>query len=151
MATASRRQLIVLEFLNRLSAIKQSEGFQTDAGFRVYLGEVLALDNDDPDAVIALVVRDDIPGRTMENVSITLPMEIQAVAKADINQPLLAAEALIADIKKAIELPDRFLGGLLKERITRSQTRSLPREAGSPTVGISITYLVPYVEAFGRP
>lgn len=150
-AVISRRQLIILEFQTRMSAIKQSDGFQTNAGFAPYVGEYVVLDEESPESAIAMVLRDDIPKRVGENVSLTLPIEFQAIAKSNINQPWMMVEALIADIKKAIELPDRFLGGLVKERFERGQTRPIPREPGGATVGASITYLVHYAEAWGAP
>lgn len=148
---ASRRQVILVEFLARVSEIKQSNGFQTDAGFTPFLGEGVVLGESDPEVAVSIVVRDDLPGKTMENIFIMLPIEVQAIAKADINQPWLAVEALIADIKQAIELPDRTLGLPISKGLSRGSTRTLAREAGAATVGAAVTYVVPYVEAWGAP
>lgn len=151
-ATASRRQAILVEMLARVSEITQQNGFNTDAGLTPFLGEKVSLDDpSDPEIAICLVVRDDFPGRSMQNILVTLPIEIQAIAKADINSPWLTVESLLTDIKRAVELEDRTLGGYAQSYIERGQTRTLQREVGATTVGASITYLVPYAEAWGAP
>jgi len=147
----TRRQLLLLEFVERVSQIRTANGFLTDAGATVFFGEQVVLGEDDPDVVVAVVVRDDIVGYQGENVVTTLPIEVQVIAKSNINKPWLITEQVLGDVKAAVELEDRTLGGLVPRKILRSTTRTLPREPGSETVGIGITYVAPMLEAWGRP
>jgi hypothetical protein len=147
----SKRQQVLEAVQTRQEAIRKADGFQTDAGETVYLGERPELGPDDPDAVIAIVVRDDQVKVQSGKVFVTLPIAICANAKADLEAPWVAIEALISDIKTAMELEDKTLDGLLSEPIGRGSTRTLDREAGSMTVGASVTYVLSYTEQWGRP
>lgn len=147
----SRRQLILEALRDRVEVIATAAGYETDAGRAVFVGEAPDLGEDDPDQAIALIVGDEVPGSQAENVHTELPINIAALAKADIDQPWLAAEAVLGDIKRAVELEDRTLGGLVKLRLQRGPTRTMQREPGSATVGIAIQYRAPYVEKWGAP
>ncbi len=147
---ATVRQAILAAFLAAVREITIAHGFATDAGDKVFLGETAQLGEDDPDQAIALVVDDD-EARSPGYVFVTLPIVVQALAKADLDEPWLAVEALLGDLKRAIEQTDRTLGGLLKSELQRGSTRTLPREPGSTTVGASITYHCEYVEVWGQP
>jgi hypothetical protein len=147
----TRRSLILQAFVTRLSAITVDNGFETDAGATIYLGEAPALGPDDPAVAIALVVDDDHPTYQGEQVFNQLPIDICALAKVDIDQSWLAVEALIGDIKRAMELPDRTLGKLVPRQIIRGVTRTLPRETGSTTIGALVRYTAPFVEVWGNP
>lgn len=147
----TRRLAIIVAFMERVAAIAQTNGFMTDAGTTVILGEKTEFGADDPEQAIGLVILSDVPRYQGENVFMSLPIEFQAIAKSDINQPWLVAEQVLGDIKQAIELSDRTLGGLVPRQIKRGPTRVLPREAGGTTVGVGITYLAEYAEAWGLP
>src|SRR3990167_4114681 len=149
MAT-TKREAILAELLLRLSAITIAHGYATDAGDQVFLGESPQLGEDDPSQGLALVVEDD-EVNSKGYVFITLPIAVQALAKADLDTPWLAIEAILGDVKRAIELEDRTLGGLLKSELRRGSTRTLAREPGSTTVGEGITYRCEYVESWGNP
>lgn len=146
-----RRQEILREFIERLGAITKANGFQSDAGETVFIGEAPDLGEDDPTTAIAIVVGDEEPTYQGEQLAIRLPYEIQGLAKANLEEPWVTIEEVIADIKKAVELPDRTLGGLVKRQIERQAVRALPREPGSTTVGASVTYIAPFVEVWGDP
>lgn len=148
---AARRQQVLETYRARLRVIDQAHGFTTNAGAAVFMGEAPELGPDDPDQAIALLVEDETPQHVGENVHTLLPVAIAALAKANLDEPWLAAEEVLGDIKRAIELEDRTLGGLVRARIARGPTRTMERDAGSQTVGIAITYLNPLVEAWGRP
>ena len=148
---ASRRQLILEAFRDRVQDITVATGYQTDAGKTVLLGEVPDLGPDDPDVAIAILPNDDEVKYVGANVSIKLPVLIAAIAKASIPQPWVAIEAVLADIKRAVELEDRTLDGLVQNRFERGSTRPAPRVPGSLTVAATIQYTAPYVEAWGRP
>lgn len=143
----TRRQAILEALVARVQAIAVSHGFNTDAGLTVFLGDAPQLGPDDPPAAIAVVPRETRPqSERME----MLPIEIQALAKADLEQPYLAAEAILSDIVTAVELEDRTLGGLVKF-MEIGPTRLLPREPGSTTVGTAILYELMYVRVYGTP
>ena len=156
--TATGRQLLLEAYLARLALIKTADGYQTNVGASpsttLVLGESVELGQDDPEAVIAIVVGDEEPRRSDENVYSVLPVEFQALVRVSANGSFsvayLAAEAILSDIKKAIETPDRF-ASLVRPRIERGVVRTVPREPGSLTVGVGITYLAPRIEAWGRP
>lgn len=148
---ASNRESILAAFLARIGAIQIAKGFATDAGLAVTLGESPQLGPDDPDVMIAIIVNDDDPKFQGLQIMTQLPVSIQALAKADLADPWLAVEALLGDIKRAVELPDRTLGGLVKRQIERGSTRTLPRESGSTVVGAQVTYVCPYTEVWGNP
>jgi|SRR6185369_10136330 len=148
---ASNREQVLVAVRARLRAILQAEGFRTNVGQAVFLNEVPDLGPDDPDEIIAMVVGTDQPRYQGMQVFIDLPIEIQAVAKADLDDPYLTVEAVLADVKEAIELEDRTLNGLVKHQIERGPTRTLPREPGSTTVGVAIMYGFPYTEVYGAP
>jgi hypothetical protein len=157
MASASRRKLILEEFRARVSAITIANGFFTDAGKNVFLGEVPTLGPDDAETAIALVVEEDDPNTqtpfgpgTGATIQIGLTIAIHALAMADLDTPLLAIEDVIHDIKQAVELDDRTLGGLVGS-LMRGPTRPLDREEGSTVVGASVDYDVMYSEAWGDP
>lgn len=147
----SRRQRILAVLLERIEAIRTANGFNTEAGWAVFLGETPVLGPDDPESAIAIVVGDDVTPYQGENVMVQLVIEFQALAKADINKPWIVVEAMLADIKRAIELEDRTLGRLVPNKIERGPSRTLPRVPGSTTVGASLTYIAPYLERWGHP
>lgn len=146
---ASRRQRIIQALADRLRVIQVANGFGTDAGLLTFLGEVPTFGPDDPDVAIALAVGDSETGGRVEAMTL-LPIEIQALAKADISAPLLSIEATITDIRKAVELEDRSLGGECKQ-LTRGPVRALPRESGMDVVGAGVEYRALYGEKWGDP
>lgn len=151
MSDTPRRRAIVEAFQTRLGAIAVADGFRTDAGLHIFLQETPALGDDDPDIAIALLTRADESSWQGEHVMLRLPVEIQAVAKDSLDAPWLLVEDLLADIKTAVELEDRTLGGLVRRQIERGATVTVERAEGSTVVGLSITYVAPYTERWGHP
>lgn len=154
--TASRRLRILEALKARVEAITIANGFTTDAGLHVYLGVIPALGADDEKQAIALIPGEDSVGKHLSNIRIDLPVNIAAVADPTLDRPWEAVEAMLLDIKKAVELDDRSLGGLLIEGngvlgLYRGTTEILERRSGTDAVGVAITYGCPYVEAFGAP
>lgn len=144
----SIRQQILEAFAALLQVIEIDNGYQSNAGRAVYLGEAPTLgEPTDPEVALAIVVYDTVvePNR-ME----LLPLEVQGVAKADLEAPYLAAETVLADVCQAVEGADLTLGGLIK-RMDVGITRALPREDGSTTVGFGQTYLLRRVREWGQP
>lgn len=148
----SQRQDILEAVKARLAGISLITGYQTDAGQLIFLGEAPVLGPDDPDAAIAIVVGSDEIKYQGENAHVTLPIDVQAIAKvADHNAPWETVEAIISDIKTSMEV-DHNLGGLVIARgLTRGPTRPLEREAGSTTAGAGIEYRFEFSEGWGTP
>lgn len=148
---ASTRQQILEALRDRLQAITQDAGFATNAGRQVLLGEAPSFGPDDPVAAIAILVGEDQVSRTGEHAIILLPVLIAALARADLDQPWVAVEQVLEDIKRAVELEDRTLGRLLRTRMERGSTRTLERDEGQVAIGAAITYVLPYAEVWGQP
>lgn len=146
----TRRRAILEAFLARLQGITVANGYATNAGLQVFLNETPELGEDDPPTAIAVVVDDDAPGYQGEKVFITLPLEVNALAAANLTSPWLTAEDVLGDIKKAVEI-DVQLAGLLQWRMERGSTQTAKREPGSTTVGVAVTYRLPYREVWGHP
>lgn len=148
---STRRRAILEAVKARLEAIRQDDGYATDAGAMVFLCEAPALGPDDPDVAIVILVGEDEPRFQGEHILLRMPMEIQAVAKAGLDEPWLAVEDVLGDIKTAVEATDRTLGSLVKRQVERGATVTLEREPGSTYVGATITYYAPYAERWGHP
>lgn len=147
----TKSQAIVEELMARVSQITIANGFETDAGLAVYLGETPALGPDDADQAIAIVMGDQDVTFNREHVRYDWPIDIQALAKADLDSPWITIMQIAGDIKRAVELADRTLGGLVTPWFVRQTVRTLPREAGSTTVGATVRYVFPVNEIWGTP
>jgi len=148
----SRRYRALETLRTRLGAISVANGFRTDAGLLLFMGEDVELGPDDGMSAIAVGVRPDEVRYQGENVTSVVPVEVAALVKASIEFPLLVLEDVIGDIKRAVEQPDRTLGGLLVQRgLERGSVRPLDREPGSETVGAVVEYSMTMAEAWGNP
>jgi hypothetical protein len=143
------RLAILQELLARVQDISVVNGYTTDAGLTVFCGETPSLGPDDPLAAIAVVVRKDMVSDQGPDELRTLPIEIQALAKADLNQPQLTVEAVIEDILRAIEATDLTLGGLLTRDLAPGPITPYQRAEGSTTVGCGIEYRAMYLRRRG--
>lgn len=147
----AKRQEVLEVIRTRLQAIATANDYQTDAGATIFFGETPLLGDEDPDAAIAMVPGEEQIKIQGNAVFVRLPVDVQALAKADLDQPWVSIEALIADIKTAVEQADRTLGGLLNDYLARVSVRALPREPGSTTIGAAVTYLCAFREQWGNP
>ena len=147
----STRETAIGEMRTRLENILVASGFNTDVGQVVMLGEQPVFGADDPTAVVSLIVGQDSAGYQGEHVVVELPVEAQAIVKADVDDPWTTVEAVIADIKKAVET-DRDLGGaLIRRGLERGATRPFDRESGSEFVGAGVEYRLKFKELWGAP
>ena len=146
----TKRLRILDAMAARLSAITIANGYETNAGQALYIGAAPELSENDPPAGIAIVPLDTT---TREDGPIweTFPLDIQAIAYADLEQPWIAVELVIGDIKRAIEQEDRTLSSILKGDLDRNSTKTLERQPGSKTVGAGVTYVCSFVEPWGNP
>jgi hypothetical protein len=129
----------------RCQTITRAAGYATNAGDHVIVGELLDLGPDDVTQAIALLLNEDIPGQPMT----TVPLEISGLTFADLEEPWLAAEAILGDIRKALETADKTLGGLVKS-MSKGSVRPYPRQPGSTVVGVTITYQLTMVDPWGH-
>lgn len=148
----SLRQQILSAIVTRLAVITSADGsFFTDAGATLFAGEAPQLGPDDPAHAIAVLLVDDDPRPAGPGVLVTGSVEVHAVANPTLDDPWTVIEQLLADIKRAIELPDRRLGGLLNADMVRGAARPLPRQEGSLTVGAALSYQLQWKEGWGAP
>lgn len=100
----SKRQAALTDLLNRLSFITKAKGYNTDAGAAIFQGEAPRFgDAEDPQEALAVFVGDDSPETTGGTVRTRVPIEIWATVPAGLESPLMAVEAIIADIREAVE------------------------------------------------
>lgn len=138
----STRQAILELVKARLQAIPDAS---------VYLGVAPELGQDDPDQAFAIIPGDDQVDLTGKSIAVALPIEIQILAKANLDAPWVAVEEGLAAVKVAMEIDDTLFGGGAKLAITRGVTRTLEHQPGQLAVGASITYPFSYGEAWGQP
>lgn len=151
MSTASTRCRVLEALVERLSAISVNAGFKTDAGAAIVFGEAPQLGDADPPEAIAIVIGEDDPtAQAPIAMMVRTPFEVHAVAKVTPADPFTPVEAVLADIKRAVELPDRSFGGLVS-KAERGASRSSPREPGATTAAVAITYVLTWKEGWGVP
>lgn len=154
--TLSKRQQIWLELLRRVERITPENGFATDAGATVFLNETPDLGPDDPVNAVAIVSQPDEVTWQGGKLLVRWPIEAVALAKAVVNgswaQAWMEAEAVSADLKRALELDDRTFGRLLVNRgLERGSTRVIARDPGGTTVGAAVRYELVFEEIWGNP
>jgi len=133
-----------------VAAIHVADGFASDAGDTVLVGPI-QLGPDDPATALTLLPEDEVSPHQGAAFFVELPIEIQALARQGTDQAWLTVEAMVGDIKRAIELDDRTLGGLLPQPLRRGTIRVLERPPGATDVGLGITYVAGYKESWGAP
>lgn len=147
----STRLAILTELVNRVGQITIENGFATNAGLTVLFGESPMLGEDDPPSAVALIIGDDqAQDQSGDDTLTSLPIDIQALAKAEVKQPWRTVEAVIADIRMAIERGDRTIGGLVTRPLARGRTRRLQREAGATTIGAAVQYTAFFLDTWGE-
>jgi len=158
----SKRMAAVVDLLKRLGFIQKAKGYNTDAGLHIFHGEAPQYGPADPPAALAVFVGDDAPEPSGGTIRTRVPIEIWATVPASLDSPLMAVEAIIADIRTAIEIEkdggiDRSLGLVNGETATmptgldRGPCRPLRREPGSEYVGASVEYVARFETRWGTP
>ena len=156
-------RLLRLE-LKDFECIESLHTFQPQrmADGHIFLGEMPAFGPDDPPAALGVAIGDDSPEASGSTTRTRVPYEVWAIVPADLNAPLVAIEAIIADIKEAVEIeanPDqtRALGamvlgqprGTTPKGLERGVTRALRREEGSEFVGAAVEYILTFEDVWG--
>lgn len=152
---ASRRLYILEALARKLEAITITNGFSTDAGLRVVLGQDIDLAESDPDAAIAIVPGAERFASSQTKLYSEWPISIRAVVKADLDQPWLTAEQIIADIETAVEVSDRTLGDLINwngdHGLILDSIASFERAPGSSVVGMEALFIAKIQRSWGDP
>lgn len=147
----SNRQDALAEMKSRCEEILVDNGFQTDAGQLVFFGERPVLSESDPEAAIGIQPSGETRKYNGEQAVVTLTVDLVAHVKVEADDAGGTLEALIADIKKAVEI-DRDLGGTVVNRgLEGGDTRPLEREPGSNFVGAVVSYVLTFPEVWGNP
>jgi hypothetical protein len=147
----SARQDAINELVNRLTGITIAEGFSTDAGASVLLGEQPTFGPADAIASIAVVIGADEPKFQAENVLVDLPVAVQLYVKAGESAPWNIIEGLISDVKTAVETDHNLSGTLVHRGLVRGSVTPMDRETGSEFVGAVVEYRLQYLEGWGSP
>lgn len=157
MPETSKRQAILEVLYARALRIRRQNEFQTNLGETLLLGTLPAFGPDDPKAVLALLPQEDQIVGGLQQIGIVLPVNFAVILSPKCQDPWRLVEAGLSDIKKAMELPDRSLGGLLAggnnntEGLLRGTTEVWPGVSGLEAVGAVITYAAKYNEGWGYP
>lgn len=157
---ASKRHLALDDLRNRLSYITVENGYNSDAGKNIFLGEAPTWGPDDEPAGLAIEIGDDSVNVQGGLITCRVPVRIWAVIPVETEDPLLPIEEIIADIKEAVEIErdgslDRSLGAIGTDPATdpmgleRGSTRALRRPEGSEYIGASVEYILTFVEQWG--
>ncbi len=147
----TRRHQILTAFIARLATITIANSFTTNAGQKIYANYAPELlSKDEPDTAIAVLIEDDTHEEHGDKLLIELPLLVCSLAKASLDDPLAAAEDVLGDVKRAVEI-DTHLGGLLRDYMRRGSTQTFKREQGTTTVGSVVPYILPYSEKWGAP
>lgn len=136
----------------RLAQIRIANGFTTDAGAKILFGEDPVVGPSDPPAVLAIVVG-DTSGETFEGEVIpsSVPVSVQVIAPAGLGDPGLTIEAILGDIKTAVELTECLPECTGPLGIVRDGTTWLKREPGEPYIGAAVNYRILLREGWGAP
>lgn len=158
----TRRARILQALLAQLQAITEGNGYTTNAGHQVFLGALPELGPDDPAIAMALIAQPDDVAPHLNNIKLRLQVDIVVAARMDPgsvaswNTGWMVVEDMLGDVKRAMEQDNHNLGGLLVPGrnslgLERGTTEPYQRQPGSPVMGFLITYICPYVEAWGHP
>jgi len=152
----SNRRAALTEFRRRLTLITKANGYNTDLGKTLFVGERPKLGPDDPPESVEMVIQKDEPSFQGENIVITLPVFVEIVITGPTSgTPWEAREKAIEDVKKAIETdhdltaPGEKRGTLLRNGLERGPVQPFDQE--SILIGATIEYRLMYSEIWGQP
>ena len=153
MATKSVAHQIIDAIMTRLETIRIGDGFNTDAGWRVYW----ARRHVDAESIVVWrqnEAPDDPTRNTMQN---RLTLSIEGHVDADQESTGQQLEYLLADIKKAVFLAtgeSRYLildDVRLAVDLFPTGVNALAREDGDTTEAVQVLVDVQYPEQYGDP
>jgi hypothetical protein len=155
----SQRRDIRLALADRLTAIRQTNGFSCDAGLPPIQHTRFPISEEDVKPRLALVPGDATAVEESDIADgarrVVWPFTVTGVLDVDPNEPdsELAAEDLLADIRRALFLATDLtpgatpLGGLVDEIRELGGERIVGREAGGKLVSV----VVPCAVVFNEP
>lgn len=149
----SVREQVADALMERVLEIQKVNGFNTDAGVTVVLGQKVRPGESDPDTVLQVTVGvETVATWQAGKVFYKIPYVFEVISRAGRAESWRDAERLLQDVKRAVELPDTTLDGLLEHPgLERSPARTLERDPGAEDVGIEITYFACVQESWGSP
>ena len=162
MPAESMRQRIIAALKARAEAITIENGFHTDAGLKVTHG-YRRPGAGETDARIAMLSNGPlppVPSEEQDDVIVRRQWSIGFIAmepvSAEVDDALDVAEELLADLKRALFLDDRTLGGLLRANeevgnIEIGAEQTADREPGGTWVEAAVEVLVTFTERRGQP
>lgn len=151
MPEASRREQIIDALKTRAEAITVVGGFNTDLGASLLINELPQFGPDDPRQVLVMLVGDDEITSQGKGFLYRLPFTFLVLVDADVEDGWRQVEQGIADVKRAIELEDRTLGGLSSGYMERGNVETIPREPGSAAIAAAVPYVTFMKEGWGAP
>lgn len=146
----SRRREAIRAFKALLTGIKRADGYFTDAGEVIAVGEAYQLGPDDPDVVLAMIVNDEDMLAPQGDVkrAVHLPIDVVVLVRPNLDDVIGSIEDGIEDVRRAVEA-DRTLGGILINTLRLGRIRTLPRESATATAGAVLPYTLPVSDAYG--
>lgn len=134
--------------MSRRQTVREAWKAQVEtAGYPVGMGEVPTLGPDDAEQAVVLVFTDAVSAQGHKKFHETT-VDICALAKADLDEPWVALEEMVAALKAAVETTDHTVAGILVEPVSE---RDLEREPGSTVVGTVLSYRFRWQERWGAP
>lgn len=148
----SKRQSIITEIKTQLQTILISNGYNTDAGSRVYVDRSVFGDNE----IFPLINLDEQEDSVEEysyskiggKMRINLPISVEAVNTCSPLDPSGKGHELIEDIKKAL-LNYNYSSNIKQINYLSSSIQQ--HENGSGYVNISVNAEIIYIETIGNP
>jgi hypothetical protein len=151
-------RMILMKMRDTVKGIQVANGYQTDAGLTVFLGEAPVLSENDATVAIAIEAGDEQPADasfgsrlspSRMELPVTFPVEVHAYARVDLAEPVIAREAVIGDIKRCVENEEDWPDEL--KALERGDVSRFERADGTVAIGGMVEYLFTYVETWGAP
>lgn len=134
----------------RCQNITIANGYNTNAGQRVFLGRRSFMSRESFPSVCVIRGTDSVKERTVERVKLLLPVTVEGLLAQDTTDVGSDEEELLADLKQAVLTTDIRLGGLaIKTEYVGSGL--LQRDDAATYIGVELTLEVTYIEFLGDP
>lgn len=152
--STTKLERILVEVRARLEVIDQAAGFYTDIGCDVRLDRI---EPELDDAPLCSVFFGEGSVDEARNKRQRIGLSITVIGYSGLVigvSPQTRGAQILADIARALELPDRTLGGLLIDSENGLDLESFEiqtPESGVDIVAARATYAVPHVRKYGDP
>ncbi len=155
MTLAPISERAICEIVRRLSRISTSDGFETAAGQRVFRARA-ALDRESLPAAVVWEDGEQVPNGSgasdAYDVTLTISVELHVLADQDDTGCQLGIAK--ADVKRAVLAKSKGALGDADGKIgaiSYTGSRATPRQDGSQTESVTLTFAVAYREGYGNP